>query len=296
MLKWDCDQLPELAVIGWPLHHTFSPPMQTAALKATGLPWEYKAIPVPPENVGDFFSRASQVMKGFNVTMPHKFAAYKLCPVLDGLSAVCGSVNTVVFERIGSRPVATGHNTDGPGLLTALSERAGYQPAGTSALILGAGGAAAGCAAALARAGARRVAIVNRTVERAMELVENMEQMFDEVKWQWVDPWSTHEFQAAVNQAELVINCMPEEGAEQFVPMVCGATGDRKVLCDLSYNTRPGALYLHAQQAGYKVVSGIEVLLWQGVYAFEIFTGLSAPVEAMRQALVEAAGSWWLTC
>ncbi|MGB9866980.1 MAG: shikimate dehydrogenase [Bacillota bacterium] len=296
MLRWDCSQLPELAVIGWPLDHTFSPPMQTAALRQTGFNWGYEAIPVPPEKVPEFFARASQTMKGFNVTMPHKFVAYQLCPVLDGLSAVCGSVNTVVFERKGPKSIPTGHNTDGPGLLTALKQRAGYEPAGSTVLVLGAGGAAAGCAAALARAGAASITIVNRTPERARELARNMEQMFDEVIWQWTGPNNYQAFREALSKTELVINCMPEEGAEQFAALVCGCPGNVKVLCDLSYNADPGALFLLAKQAGYRVVSGIEVLLWQGVYAFELFTAHKAPVEAMTQALVEVAGSWWLTC
>lgn len=288
--------LPELGVVGWPLETTFSPPMQRAALQHVGLQWRYDAIPIPPEGFPTFFRRAAGVMRGFNVTMPHKPAAQRLCSVLDGLAASSGAVNTVVFSKSATGQVAEGYNTDGPGLLKALEHRCGFTARGSSVLILGSGGAAAGCTAALARAGAHRLTVASRTAAHADELISKMQPMFEEAQWAALPLGQSDALIPRVAEADLVVNCIPEEGAAAIASWVAQPAQTPKVFCDLSYSAHPGALFASCQAAGFAVVPGLEVLLWQGVFAFELFTECQAPVEAMRQALTQIAGEWWLRC
>src|SRR5574341_1437953 len=129
-------------ILGHPLDHTLSPRMHNAAFAALGLDWVYLPWPVAPERLGE---------------------------ALGGLRAV-GAVNTIVRE--GDR--LAGHTTDGVGLLAALTEGVGFHPPGTCVLILGAGGAGRSAAFALARAGARQIAILNRSAERAQALVADL--------------------------------------------------------------------------------------------------------------------------
>ncbi|MGB9814209.1 MAG: shikimate dehydrogenase [Thermovenabulum sp.] len=296
MVKLELNEMPELAVIGWPLHKTFSPIMQNAALKSAGLSWRYEAIPIPKEHLSDFFFHASQKMRGFNVTMPYKSDVYKLCSEVDDFAQKCGAVNTVVFHREGTESKPYGYNTDGPGLLKALSEKVGNEIKISSSIILGAGGAAAGCAAALASFGVKTISIINRTMYKAEELAKTMGQNFKNVKWNVLNLEEGDKLQKAFEDAELIVNCIPEEGALLFEPIIEKCDAKDKMFCDLSYSEKPGKLYLKAQKMGYIVVSGIDVLLWQGVYAFEIFTGKPAPVKTMKDALTEKIGSWWLGC
>jgi shikimate dehydrogenase len=284
--------LPELAVIGWPLQKTFSPIIQNAALKSLGITWRYEAIPVPPDEVDKFFFKASKTMKGFNVTMPHKYRAYELCDEKDDFANICGAVNTVVFRQIEGKIKIFGYNTDGPGLMRALRERA--KKTIGSALFLGAGGAAAGGIAALLASGTSRIYIANRTLKKAEDLAESFRRKFKTSEIMAIE-LKREQILEALKEAELVVNCIPDEGAASLEDFLVEDGKDR-IFCDFSYGEKPGRLYLRAEKAGYTMVSGIEILVWQGAYAFEIFTGVECPVESMKNALVEKIGSWWLAC
>ncbi|MDN5331694.1 MAG: shikimate dehydrogenase [Tepidanaerobacteraceae bacterium] len=286
--------MPELAVIGWPLDKTFSPLMQNAALKSVGLLWKYEAIPVPPEYLKEFFSKASEEMRGFNVTMPHKRLVYELCTEKDNFARISGAVNTVVFKRKGKKIESFGYNTDGPGLLKSLREKAKAKRI-DSALFLGAGGAAAGGIAALLTSGTKRIYIANRTLKKAKELAENFRKKFDGAEFK-VIALEKVEICDALKEVELIVNCIPEEKAADFEEIFEKRDAPGKIFCDFSYGEKPGRLYSKAKELGFVTVSGVEILLWQGAYAFEIFTERECPVDSMKKALVEKVGSWWLEC
>ncbi|NPV71126.1 MAG: shikimate dehydrogenase [Firmicutes bacterium] len=292
--------LPELGVIGWPLQLTFSPPMQIAALRKAALDWRYEAMPVSPEELTGFISNAAATMRGFNVTIPHKSAVRIACSVVDDLASRCDAVNTVVCVRSQGRNRLEGHNTDGPGLLKALSLRTGFEPSGSSVLVLGAGGAAAGAAAALARCGSSTITIANRTEPRAAILVDKMRAMFPKTTWLCAalneEAPCRPEACCARHHIDLVINCMPEEPSARLGRLLEAVCTNGPAFCDMSYSYGPTALLDVASDIGYRVVPGLEMLLWQGVYAFEIFTRRPAVVDAMRDALTAVAGEWWLKC
>ncbi|MGB9976850.1 shikimate dehydrogenase family protein [Thermovenabulum sp.] len=293
MGKFDIKNLPELAVIGWPLLKTFSPPMQNAALKELNIPWRYEAIPVPQEELKEFFHLASQKMVGFNVTMPHKGDVYLMCDEVDDFAQKSSSVNTVVFERKDGKTVIKGYNTDAPGLLKSLSERAKGEFKKDIAVIFGAGGAAAGCAAALASWKMKKIAVVNRNVEKAKKMVDDLKTKFDGIEFSALYVKDKKEVFDIVKESNIVVSCIPEEGAALYQEFLEGNENKEKIFCDLSYGERPGRLFKRAAEKGFIGVSGIEVLLWQGVFAFEIFTGEKAPADVMRKVLESIAGSWW---
>jgi len=281
--------LPDLAVIGWPLTRTFSPPMQMAALGAAGLDWRYLAIPVPTDGLSEFLSRATWEMKGFNVTMPHKVPVLHYCSDLDPLAAASGAVNTVLCK--GNR--LEGHNTDGPGLVKALESRLGFRTKGSSVLILGAGGAASACAAALGQSGASKVVISNRTLSRAARVALRLEACYPRTVWAAVSMENL--ISVGTKAFDLVVNCLPEEASHVISTAVLeDARREGAVFCDLNYSNLPTRLESEARRIGYAIVPGLEVLLWQGVYGFEIFTGETAPVEHMKGALTSLVGQWWL--
>src|SRR5215216_4734932 len=135
--------------------------MHNAALAAAGLTdWRYLRLPLPPELFGEAVrALPASGFRGANVTIPHKHAALAVADDASDAARAIGAANTLTFED----GAVVADNTDAPGLLAALP----ISPAGRTALVLGAGGAARAAVWALMTAGAADIAIWNRTPERA---------------------------------------------------------------------------------------------------------------------------------
>ncbi|MCR4399194.1 MAG: hypothetical protein NUV93_09570, partial [Firmicutes bacterium] len=149
---------------------------------------------------------------------------------------------------------------------------------------------------ALARRGASRIAIVNRTARRALGLVARMRARFPHTEWSYVPPERAasgkYRTSGGIGGFDLVLNCVPKDSSLPLGDILEAARCDGSVFCDLNYSSGPTTLSRSAANAQYRVVPGLEVLLWQGAYALELFTGLPAPVGTMRGALAEVAGEW----
>ncbi len=167
-----------LGVLGWPVAHSRSPAMHTAALAAVGLQeWTYQRLPVPPE----LFAETTRALgaagfAGANVTIPHKHAALALADSATAAARAIGAANTLSFAPDGT---IAAENTDAPGLIAALGhtppDGLGCSPRGLRALVLGAGGSARAVVWALREAGAREVSVWNRTAARAAELASALD-------------------------------------------------------------------------------------------------------------------------
>jgi shikimate dehydrogenase len=252
------------AVIGHPVAHSRSPAMHTAAYRALGLHWEYAAVDVPPAELRAFVAGLhAGGYAGVNVTIPHKQAVLELCRELSDEARRAGSVNTVLVRDGGLR----GETTDGAGLLWALGP-----VAAADALVVGAGGAARAVVAALHGAG-WRVAVSARRPAAAAELGGK------------VAPWPP------AQAAALIVNTTPIGQHEYLGPgpkysYPPGLIGPGMVVVDLAYrgDGSPTPLIDAALERGARAVDGLEVLVGQGIFAFELLTGLPAPVDVMRAA------------
>jgi shikimate dehydrogenase len=267
--------MPRLGVLGWPVLHSRSPAMHAAAFAALGLDgWRYQRLPVPPVLFDETVRALGAVgFVGANVTIPHKQSALSLADSASAAARAIGAANTLSFALDGA---IAAENTDAPGLLDALPRPA----AGISALGLGAGGSARAAVWALAQAGARDVAVWNRTPARARQVAE--------------------EFGArAVERpvaADLLVNCTSvglidsasERDALKQISLNLDVLGEYRYVVDLAYGDAPTALVHAARRCGVEVVDGMEVLVRQGARSFELWTGLVAPLQAMRAAVVQA--------
>ncbi len=267
-----------LGVLGWPVAHSLSPKLHNAALTAVGLAdeWRYQLLPVPPDLFDEtVLALPSEGFRGVNVTIPHKAAALALAVQTGGevspRASAIGAANTLLFRDDGR---IDADNTDAPALIAALSERLDVR--GASALVLGAGGSARAAVWSLLEAGARDVAIYNRTPERARGLAAAL------------GARSVADARGA-GSADVLINCTSAglHGDDQLEAL--SLSGDElhrhRVVVDFVY--RPGGTQLTrmAAAAGVPTVAGLELLVGQGAIAFELFTGTRAPVEAMRVAV-----------
>ena len=277
-----------LGIIGHPIGHSISPAFQQAALDAIGFDGVYQPWDVAPGDVADFVRglRAADA-RGVNVTVPHKEAVIPFLDEVDDWAAAAGAVNTIVNR--GGR--LTGHNTDGVGFLRALREGAGFEPQGKAALVLGAGGSARGVVYALARAGAARLSIANRTLERARRLARMAADSGVAPGFR-ADALPLSDAGDAAADAALIVNCtsmgMWHGPDESGAPLLAAAIPAAALVNDLVYNPPETPLLREAVRAGASVLGGIQMLVYQGAASFEMWTGQPAPVTVMLQAAVAA--------
>jgi len=258
--------VPICGVLGWPVRHSRSPALHEAGYRAVGLDdWRYQLLPVPPE-LFDITVRGLPGVgfAGANVTIPHKEAALALADATTDAARAIGAANTLTFEdgRIHA------DNTDAPGFIDALP----FDPAGRSAVVLGAGGSARAVVWALVQAGAD-VQVWNRTPERARRLCAEI---------------GGAPVESVPTQADLLVHTtsvgLHAEDPFKALPLAVDAMDGYPCLVDLVYGTGPTALTSAARAAGATVVDGLEILVRQGARSFERWTGRAAPLDVLRAA------------
>ena len=268
-----------LGIIGYPIDHSISPIFQQAALDYIGIDAIYEKWEVTPEKVGDFVNqlRAPDSL-GINVTLPYKRAVIPFLDEVDEWATSAGAVNTIVNQ--GGH--LSGHNTDGPGFLQALLNETGYDPKGTSALILGAGGAARGILLALVRGGVESIVIANRTLERAGELSRLS---YDNGVASEAISISGDALNEAANSADLIVNCtslgMSHGPDELGSPMSAAQIPATAIVNDLVYTPMLTPILKEAAEAGATALGGLHMLIYQGVLSFKMWTGQDPPVDVM---------------
>ena len=270
-----------VGIIGWPVAHSLSPAIHNAAFAAAGLDWTYVPLPVRPEWLQPaLIGLVPLGFAGANVTMPHKTEAAELIHRCSEDATLLRAVNTIAV-RGGE---LEGHNTDVAGFDRFLRRDAGFDPAGRSALVFGAGGAARACALALARAGLARLTVAAREEARAAPLVKMVEEFGISVTL--VRPGETGEL-----GADLVINATPVGGsdAEPALPSV-PRLGPEVLVIDLLYDPPSTDLQRRARAEGATAFGGLGHLLEQAALSFELWTGMPAPLEVMSAAALAAFG------
>ena len=277
-----------IGVIGDPIAHTFSPQMHNAAIEALGIDWCYVSFHVTPDRVRQAIEGVRGLgIRGINVTVPHKQAAMPFLDEISQEASAIGAVNTIA-HRDGR---LIGYNTDVYGILAALHYGAGLDPLPPGVAVLGAGGAARGIVYALAGSQAvERLTILNRTVEKAELLAEEMPRTVSrdraiEIVARPLDPSS---IRAVLRSAELIINATSvgmHPVADASVIEDPSAFRQGQVLFDTVYNPRETRLMRVARSGGAQAFNGLDMLVFQGAKSFEIWTGVTPPVNVMRDAI-----------
>lgn len=263
-------------IIGRPVAHSLSPVFQAAAFAHCGLDVRYEAWDTEPAALaGRVVSLRDPSFLGANVTIPYKESVFSLLDELGGLSARLGAVNTIV-NRQGR---LFGFNTDGPGFVAAVKNEAGFDPAGKQVLLLGAGGAARGIAFALADARVGGLAIWNRSSERAEKLADDVSAIGARVEVLQL---------ASAAGYDCVVNCtsVGMEGTGTESASACDFSNARETMLavDIVYKPETTAFLSAARAAGLRTLGGLPMLIYQGALAFELWTGVSAPVDVMFDA------------
>jgi shikimate dehydrogenase len=253
-------------ILGQPVAHSLSPAMHNAAFAALRIDAVYVALPVTDLAQAVAGLRGLGIA-GVSVTIPFKEAIIPLLTEVDADAHAIGAVNTVV-NRDGR---LWGTNTDWLGALAAL--QAQVDLAGRRVLVLGAGGAGRAIVYAVRRAGGQ-VWVTDADLDRAKTLAREFGGT--------AVPW-TEAPQAA---AAILINATPVGMAPQDdeIPYPPEQLANIQVVMDIVYKPLQTRLLREAAARGCRIIDGLEMLVYQGVRQFELFTGESAPVAVMRQA------------
>ncbi|CCH17572.1 shikimate dehydrogenase [Micromonospora lupini] len=267
------------AVLGKPIAHSLSPVIHTAGYAAAGLTnWSYTRIECAAAELPALVAGLGPEWAGLSVTMPGKEAALAVADAASPVAVAVGAANTLVRRPDGSWYA---DNTDVGGMVEVLTG-AGVVP-GAALTVLGAGGTARAALAAAAQLACSSVTVVARRAEAVDELRPVADALDLALTGAvWPDP-------ARLAAADVVVSTVPKGVADPLAAVVTWRPGG--VYFDALYDPWPTPLAASARAAGLRVVSGLDLLLAQAVGQFEQFTGVAAPVGAMREALVAARGA-----
>jgi shikimate dehydrogenase len=262
-------------LFGDPVAHSLSPAMHNAAYRALRLHYAYLPFHVTPAALPQAVASIRALnLAGVNVTVPHKETVIAHLDHLDPSARRCGAVNTIVNQN----GTLTGYNTDGAGFIDSLRENR-FEPHGSKAAILGAGGSARAIAAALLDAGVTHITLINRTPEKAIQLAQAL--------------GGHHQFTVIpltaaalpLKDVSLVVNTLATSfrQGEGWLTDLSAAAG--ALFYDLRYGRMPSDFLTYAQEQKSPGQDGLGMLLHQGARAFTLFTGTEAPLQVMKNAL-----------
>ncbi len=258
-------------VFGDPVSHSLSPVLHRAAYAATGLDWQYDARQVPAGTLAEVVGSLGPQWRGLSLTMPLKREALPLAIDVSAAARLAGAANTLLRR---DDLTWSADNTDIGGARAALAEHGVTAP--TSATILGGGATAASTGLALCDLGAREVRLLVRSIDRAAETAAVLR---------------SHPARPAVVvdgldgavSGEVVVSTIPAGAQDAGLVARCA---DVPVVFEVRYDPWPTPLAASAD--GRVLVSGLDLLVHQAALQFALFTGLDAPLDAMRAAGLQA--------
>lgn len=275
-------------IIGYPVEHSLSPPMQNAALTALGMNGVYVPFPVQPGEVEAAIAGLwSLGIQGFNVTIPHKQAVIPHLAKVTDIGQAVGAVNTVWRTELGW----AGTNTDVTGFIAPL-QASPQEWSRSRVVVLGNGGAARAVVAGCVTLGCTDVWIVGRSSEKLQQFVESWEvsPLKPTLQTCLMTDMDTllPETSLLVNTTPLGMHPRPE--ASPVTAMQLALLPEGAIAYDLIYTPSPTQFLKLAAQQGLQTLDGTEMLVQQGAAALEIWTAQAPPVAIMRQTLKAQLG------
>jgi len=279
-----------LGVFGDPVAHSLSPEMQNAALRACKIDAQYARFHIRANELRS----ALRVLRnldfvGVNLTVPHKIAGLVQIDEADDSARRAGAVNTI---RLRDKKLV-GSNTDGEGFLRAIRSEFSVDLRDLRVLIIGAGGGTGRAIAwQCALENCERLVLVNRTLEKANALAENLRPFFvgprvlGPAARLEAAPWEESVMRMQLADIDLIVNATPlGMNSSDPAPIPARLLAPHHMVFDCVYGASKTALLHAAEQAGARSTNGISMLLHQGALSFSIWFDREPPIEAMGKAL-----------
>lgn len=274
-----------LALIGSPVGHSGSPAMYNYSFEKLGIDDVYVALDVKENQVKDAIAAMRLFgMKGGNVTMPDKTEAAKYMDELSPAAQIIGAINTIVNDN----GKLIGHITDGIGFVDNLKDH-GIDIKGKKIVVAGGGGAATAIQVQCALDGARAITIFNKKdafFDRTLQTADKIRAAVPGIEVCVFDIDDTAKMTEEICDCDIFVNATivgMKPMDDQSVVKDLRAFREGLVVADAVYNPEETKLLREAKAAGCTCVGGKGMLLWQGVAAFELFTGQKMPVEEVKE-------------
>jgi shikimate dehydrogenase len=289
-LAKDVDAPVRLGVLGDPVAHSLSPQMQNAALGACDIHMQYARFHIRANELRSallFLHKLDFI--GVNITVPHKIAAFRHIDEADESAIRAGAVNTI---RVRDEKLI-GSNTDGEGFLRAIRTEFSIDLRDLRVMIIGAGGGTGRAIAwQCALENCERLVLVNRTLEKANALAEQLRPFFSGPRVLGPNArieaaaWDESTMRLQLADIDLIVNATPlGMNPSDPPPVPARLVAPHHIVFDCVYGSSKTALLRAAEEAGARGANGLSMLLYQGALSFSIWFNREAPIEAMRAAL-----------
>lgn len=274
----------KFGIIGSPLGHSLSKVMHENAMKFLKIEGTYDILETKSE---DLISRIKYLKtngyNGFNVTIPHKIPMALFLSNVDETANLVGSVNTVVINE---DKTLTGYNTDVYGFLEPLQD---ISLEGEKAVILGTGGASRAVACGLYLKGVNKIDIYTRNVINAADSINSLREKFQNVEINLLQ----YEVMSDLSDSSIIVNTTPlgmkgfRQGISPLDEEIIKKLPDNTIIYDIVYNPIKTELISRAMKYKKRYVMGLDMLVYQGAKAFEIWTGQKPNSDKMKIAALE---------
>jgi shikimate dehydrogenase len=273
-----------LGVIGNPIAHSISPQLHNTISSHLGVDLVYVPLRVEKEELGTAVKGLKALNYiGFNVTVPYKKDVMKFLDENTKEAILMGAVNTV--KSIDGR--LYGYNTDAEGFARSFKQETGTGFKGKNIMLLGAGGTTRAIAVKIALEGAQKLAIVNRTLTKADEIADMINNNFRPITTA-LSP-EEEKTARAFSESDIIINTTsagmhpnvddtPLTGGMQFQA--------HQIVYDVVYNPGKTKFLEEADGSGCKISNGLGMLFYQGISAYEIWTGIKLPDKLIKEIYV----------
>jgi shikimate dehydrogenase len=275
-----------IALLGKPLSQSYAARMQNAAYKAAGINMLYFYSEVENEHLLDVVNGIRHMsFAGFAVTKPNKVEIMKYVDEKDPLCEKMNASNTVVILPDGKLKA---YNTDGIGFIRALKEEMpNINVKESTFFCIGAGGAGRAISSVLAYYGAKKIYIANRTISKAEKLVDDINKNFAPVA-ELVDLNDEAMLKDKIRESDVIMN---NTGLGMFTkieetPISKELLHSGQLCFDATYNPAKTRFLSEAEEMGCSIMNGLGMSLYQGAEQIELWSGKDAPIEAMRQELM----------
>ena len=265
------------AVIGDPIDHSLSPNIHNSAFRKLDLDCTYIGYRIPKNELDSGIDALKKIkISGFNVTIPHKINIMKFLDNMDEDSKLIGASNTVTNQN----DTLTGYNTDMKGFLEPILQRE-LDIKNSNILLYGAGGASRAIIVGFAKQNAKKITIVNRTVEKGKELEDLGKKLGLDS-----NAITFENFEGNKNKYDFIINSTSIGMKNENFPISQDLIDESSVVYDIVYKPINTDLIKKAKTANATIIYGYEMLLYQAVKSFEIWMDMKAPYDTMKKAIL----------